>query len=171
MAEKLQAAFIGDIVVSDSPEDVLIAYGLGSCVAVCLYDPVAKVGGMLHSLLPTAPNGSVNGSNPGKFVDQGVPLLVDSLLTLGGKRTRLIATLVGGAQLLSAQGSKAVPIFNGRLKVGMANVLTAEVALQALGMRIQARATGGHIGRTVRLYLTDGRVTVKTLEHEERVLE
>ena len=74
---------IGDMIVSDNMDDVLVAYGLGSCVAVCLYDPVIKVGGMLHALLPSPPNGDSQPKNPAKFVDQLVKkrilLLVHSL--------------------------------------------------------------------------------------------
>lgn len=152
---------IGEMAVSDAPDDVLVAYGLGSCVAVCLYDPWAKVGGMLHALLPTA-NERARG-NPNKFVDQGVPRLMDSLLKLGANRVRLEAKVCGGAQMLTA------PTFD-RLNIGKLNVLAAERALQAASLQIQARATDGHIGRTMRLYVADGKVMVRTLEHGEQVL-
>ena len=162
MTDNLCTVPIGGMIVSDDPDDVLVAYGLGSCVAICLYDPVAQVGGMLHALLPAA-NENRRG-NPTKFVDQGTPLLIESLLKLGARRSRLIAQLCGGAQLLSTLG------FDGALDIGERNVLAAEAALQAAGLRVQARATGGHIGRTVRLYLATGQVTVKSLEQGERAL-
>lgn len=169
MTENLRVVSIGEVVVSDAPDEVLVAYGLGSCVAVCLYDPVARVGGMLHALLPTTLRGSEVGSTPAKFVDRGVPLLVDSLLDLGAKRTRMSAKLCGGAQLLSAYGAVR-PGRNGQFNTGKLNVLAAEVALHSAGIWIRARSTGGHIGRTVKLHLSNGRVTVKTLEHGERTL-
>ena len=88
MIENLRSVPIGEIATSDSAKDVLVAYGLGSCVAVCLYDPVARVGGMLHALLPDAPGGasSENGRDPlsaARFVDRGAPLLIETLLKLG----------------------------------------------------------------------------------------
>lgn len=171
MANNIRAVPIGEIVVSDTAEDVLVAYGLGSCVAICLYDPVARVGGMLHALLPTTPN------NPGrnrdatttpsaKFVDQGTPILIESLTTLGARRTRLTAQLCGGARVLSAPGFEEESI----LSIGERNVQAAESMLKAAGIQIKAHDTGGHIGRTVRLYIASGQVTVKSLEHKEKVL-
>lgn len=165
MTENLRTVSIGEMVVSDVPEDVLIAYGLGSCVAVCLYDPDVRVGGMLHALLPSASAASRVDGTPTKYVNQGVPLLVDSLLRRGAKLHRLVVRLAGGAQVL------AIPGAGQPLNIGERNVRAAEVALEALGLRIRARATGGNAGRTVKLYLSDGRVTVKSLGEPERVLE
>lgn len=126
---------------------------------------------MLHALLPTAFNGNLAGDKPTKFIDQGVPLLVDALVRRGGKRMRLVAKVCGGAQLLSARGLKAELNNDKCFNVGKLNVTAAETALRSSGLRIRAQATGGHIGRTVKLYLADGRVTVRTLEHGERTLE
>ena len=165
MAENLRAVSIGEMVVSDVPEDVLIAYGLGSCVAVCLYDPVVKVGGMLHALLPSASAADRVDGTPAKYVDQGVPLLVNSVLQRGAKLRRLVVRLAGGAQVLS------IPGFHQSMNIGERNVRAAEAALEALGLRIQAQATGGNAGRTVKLYVANGQVTVKSLGQPERPLE
>ena len=166
-ANNLHAVPIGEIVISEDPEDVLVAYGLGSCVAVCLYDPVARVGGMLHALLPTAPsnNGRGNSGKPTKFVDQGTPLLIEALMRLGARRSRLIAQLCGGAKVLSAPGFE-----ESELSIGKRNVLAVESTLHAVGVPIRARRTGGCVGRTVRFYLANGQVTVKSLGQEEQVL-
>jgi chemotaxis protein CheD len=164
MAENLRTANIGEIVASSSPDDVLVAYGLGSCVAVCLFDPVARVGGMLHALLPAALNGNGANGTPTKFVDRGVPLLIDSVVKLGAEQRRLIARLCGGAHVLTAPG------FDDALNIGSRNVLAAEQALQAAKVRIQAQATGGHVGRTVKLYVASGQVIVKSLGQEEEAI-
>ncbi len=164
MTENLRPVFIGQMIASDVPDDVLVAYGLGSCVAICLYDPVARVGGMAHALLPTVRSGRVTEDTPSKFVDQGVPLLVHSLLKLGAKRFRLSACICGGAQMLSG----ASP--NGQLNIGKHNVLAAEAALRAVNIRIRGHDTFGRFGRTVKLYLANGQITVRTLEQGERVL-
>ena len=137
-------------------------------MAICLYDPVARVGGMLHALLPTAPGQSGVGKNVGKatkFVDQGMLLLVRSLLKFGAKRARLIVKLCGGAKVLSAPGFE-----DGPLNIGKRNVLAAEVALAAERLQIAAQDTGGETGRTVRLYIADGTVTVRSLGRKEKVL-
>ncbi|MEW5961130.1 MAG: chemotaxis protein CheD [Chloroflexota bacterium] len=164
MADNIKAVSIGEMVVSNDKNDVLIAYGLGSCVAVCLYDPTAGIGGMLHALLPIAPNGNINENTPAKFVDQGVDLLIDSLLKRGANRTRLVAQFCGGAQML------AMPGVNNSLNIGQRNVQQVEASLQAAGLRIRAQDTGGHAGRTVKFYLVNGQVTVKTLGQGERIL-
>ena len=169
MAENVTAVPIGEVVVSKAPGDVLVAYGLGSCVAICLYDPVARVGGMLHALLPTAHGANSRNRNPGKltkFVDQGTPMLIESLLRLGARRTRLVVKLCGGAKVLSAPGFEEGP-----LNIGARNVLAAEAALQTQRLQIRAQDTGGDTGRTVRLYITDGTVTVINLGRGEKVLD
>lgn len=151
--------------VSDAPGDVLIAYGLGSCVAVCLYDPVAHIGGMLHALLPTAPSEDGDEGKHAKFVDQGVPLLIEALLKLGAGRARLVAKMCGGAAVLSAPG------LSNSHAIGERNVQAAEAALREAGLRIQAQATGGHIGRTVKLYIANGQVITRSLGQGEQILE
>jgi chemotaxis protein CheD len=161
MTENTRAVFIGELAASDVPDDVLVAYGLGSCVAVCLYDPHARVGGMLHALLPTA-NGNGRGGKPTKYVDQGVPLLVEKLLGLGAKRYRLAATLCGGAWMLNGSGSSE------SRHIGALNVQAALAALQAERIRIKAHATGGSVGRTIKLLLADGSVMVKMMGEDER---
>lgn len=159
MTENTRSVYIGEIVASSAADDVLVAYGLGSCVAVCLYDLQARVGGMLHALLPSA-NGNGRGGKPTKYVDQGVPLLVEKLLSMGAKRHRLAATLCGGAWMLS--GSEDL-----QRHIGALNVRAAQAALQAEHIRIKARATGGNTGRTVKLMLADGTVMVKALGEDE----
>ncbi len=164
LAQNAQAVFIGEMVASRDPEDVLVAYGLGSCVAICLYDRAARVGGMLHALLPTAPQAGTPSGMPAKFVDQGVPALVGALTKMGADPGRLVAHLCGGAQVLSAPG------FNGNLSIGERNVQVAEAALRIAGIWVQARAIGGNAASTARLYVGDGQVTVKTLDRGEQVL-
>jgi chemotaxis protein CheD len=172
LTENARMVAIGEIVVSENPGDVLVAYGLGSCVAVCLYDPVQGVGGMLHSLLPATPQsrtaqGQKNQApgSPAKFVDQGVPLLVEMLLHKGAKRAQLFAQLCGGAQVLSAPGYKD------SLKIGERNILAAATALQMEGVPIRGQATGGHAGRTAKLYIADGQVTVRVVGENEQALQ
>lgn len=164
MAENLRSVSIGEMVISNSPDDILIAYGLGSCVAVCLYDPVARISGMIHSLLPTMPQGEKLNGTPAKYVDQGIPLLINQVISLGAQRSRLTVHLCGGAQMLTAPG------FNQTLNIGERNVTAAHAGLQAAGLRIRAQSTGGNSGRTVKLYVVNGQITVKTLGKGEQSL-
>jgi chemotaxis protein CheD len=163
-SENIKPVSIGEMIVSKTPEDILVAYGLGSCVAVCLHDPVARVSGMLHALLPTMPKGDKTNGLPAKFVDQGIPLLLNAATALGAQRSRLLVHVCGGAQMLTAPG------FNNTLNIGERNVAAASASLQAAGFSIKAQATGGHSGRTVKLYVASGQITVKTLGQGEIVL-
>lgn len=165
MPENLRAVSIGEMIATDNLDDVLVAYGLGSCVAVCIYDPVKKVGGMIHSLLPAA-NGQngIEATNPAKYVDQGVPRLLDSVLALGAQPNRLVVRIAGGAQMLAAPG------LSDSLNIGQRNALAAEAALRNLGLRVRNQDTGGKAGRTVKLYVTDGQVTVKKMGQGEQPL-
>lgn len=164
MGKNVRVVPIGKMVVSDVLDDVLVAYGLGSCVVICLYDPMARTAGMLHALLPTAADENRGRNDPTRFVDRGTPLLVDALLGLGARRRRLTAYLCGGAQMIVAPG------FEDSLNIGKRNLRAARVALQAAGLQVRAQDIGGHIGRTVRLYVATGQVTVRTAERGEQVL-
>ena len=163
---KLRAVTIGAVVTSRVPSEVLVAYGLGSCVAVCLYDPVTRVGGMLHALLPTAPDKRKTKDRRAKFVDEGVPLLIEELTKLGARRSRLIVLMCGGAKVLSIPGLSD----DGALNIGKRNVQAAEAALQAARLRVKAQDTGGNTGRTVKLYIDTGQVTVRSLGRAEQAL-
>ncbi len=162
MSENLYTVPIGEMMISHTPGDVLAARGLGSCVAICLYDPIAQIGGMLHALLPTANSNGCQGKHT-KYVKQGTALLVDALLKQGAKRSRLRVYLCGGARMLSA------PAFDD-FGIGEHNVQAAETALQSAGLTIRAQDTGKNTGRTVKLYTATGQVTIKTLEQSEQAL-
>ncbi len=155
---------IGSLEVSADPDDVLVAYGLGSCVTVCLYDRVARIGGMLHALLPEAAN-SKRISHPARFVDRGMDALLAALKAKGAKHTRLTVQLCGGASLLPW------PEFDGLRNIGERNIQAAQKAILKAGLRIHAQDTGGALGRTVRLYIATGQVTVRTLERAEHAID
>jgi len=165
VTENIRSVSIGELIVSKSADDVLVAYGLGSCVAICLYDPVSKVAGMLHALLPDSAGKNSDNNAPAKFVDQGVPLLLDQIKGMGAVRSRLVVILSGGAQMLTAPG------FTNTLNIGERNVKAAQDLLKSSGFRIKAQDTGGSSGRTVKLYGATGQVTVRSLGQKERNLE
>lgn len=165
MTDNMIAVPMGEIRISDNPNDVLVAYGLGSCVAICLYDPAKQLGGMLHALLPASPNnGNRDPGKPTKFVDRGVPLLVETLTNRGASRDRLVAQLCGGAKVISIPGED-------KLNIGARNVKAAKHALKMAGLDIHACETGGRVGRTARFYLAEGLVTVRSLTQEEHPLK
>lgn len=137
-------------------EDTLVTLGLGSCVAILLDDPVARVGGMAHVLLPEKQLAR-DSSNLSKFASTAIPLLADEVVALGGKRERLRARLVGGASMFA---SLMAP---GTLNMGERNVIASRQALKRLGIPVRGEEVGRDYGRSVRFELATGRVTVSSV--------
>jgi chemotaxis protein CheD len=162
MAQTEKFVFIGmgEMQVLRSPEIVLSCIGLGSCIAVCAYDRVARVGGMVHVVLPT--HDGKSGNNLAKYANTAVPLLINEILAQGGVRPYLIVKIAGGAQMSMAPGISC------NFKTGERNLSEAVMALEKAGVHLVGADTGGSKGRTVRLYLDTGRITVRTVGGVER---
>jgi len=148
---------LGDVQVSADPRDVLVAYGLGSCVAICVYAPARRAAGMAHVVLP-AGGSAGHGRQPlaGKFADTAVPHLLAQMERMGCRRQELIVRLVGGAQVLNI--GVALPM----MQIGQRNLEAVRAALQRHGLAVYREDTGGTSGRTVHLYVADGRTVVRT---------
>jgi len=144
----------GEHKVSTSPDTVLTCFGLGSCVAVMLYDRKKQIGGMLHVVLPTS-NGT-RASNPMRFADTGIPLLVEEMHKKGADKKHLTAKLVGGAKIL-----RFPQISHSELDIGVRNVQMCEEVLRKLGLRIIGQETGGTQGRTVTFRIDSGEAFVR----------
>jgi len=152
--QELFVVGMGEFVVTASPDAVLSCIGLGSCVAVCAYDSQEKIGGMVHVVLPQ--HNGLPGVNYAKFADTAVPLLLDEMIKKGGVRSRFIVKIAGGAQMSLA------PWLRDTFKTGYRNLTQVMLALQREKITLAAADTGGSIGRTVKLYVRTGHVTVKT---------
>jgi|SRR5581483_5357667 len=149
---------LGEMAVGRQGE--LVAYSLGSCVAICLFDPLTRVAGMAHVVLPAAPEKGP-GDTPGKYADTAVPALLDALRRAGASPLRLRCHLAGGAAVLALGGGGKLP------NIGERNVVAVRGALAAARLRVLAELTGGTQGRTVRLHAETGRVRVRTVKGEE----
>ena len=141
---------------------VIATLGLGSCVAIMLYDATSKVGGLAHVLLPSE-GLSRDASNRAKFPNTAVPLLLEEMKKHGawGKPT---AKIVGGASMFAS----LIPA--GGINMGERNVEATKRALRAHDISLIASDTGGDYGRSVYFHLTDGRVVVRSLRMGEHVL-
>jgi len=148
---------------ADRADAVIVTLGLGSCVAIMLYDPEAKVGGMAHVLLPSK-SLARDADNPAKFPETAVPLLTARLGALGADRRRLIAKLAGGASMFA---SLMTP---GTLQMGERNIVAARNALRLAAIPIQREAVGGAQGRSIRFHLADGRVEVRAVGRDVEVI-
>ena len=142
---------------------VLVTLGLGSCVAIMLYDPQARAGAMAHVLLPSK-SLARDHQNAAKFPETAVPLLVERLSALGADPRRLVAKLAGGASMFAALMTP------GTIQMGERNVVAARSALRTAAIPIIAEAVGGDRGRTVRFHLDDGQVEIRVVGSDVVVL-
>lgn len=144
-------------------EETLVAYGLGSCVAICLYDARSQVAGMAHVVLPGAdPTGAPNA----KYARTALPALIAVMQAQGaGDPKRYVARLAGGAQILALGGSVKLP------RIGDQNSLAVQEALKTSGIPLHATDLGGSRGRSVWFNPREGgQIRVRTIGSAERCL-
>jgi len=137
--------------------------GLGSCVAIVLYDASTRVGGIAHVLLPNE-SMSRDRSNPAKFPSSAVPLLLTEMRLLGARVERVRAKIVGGASMFA----NLIP--TGGINIGERNVAAVRGVLSEAKIPIIAEDVGADHGRSVYLFLDDGRVEVRSLKKGSCVL-
>lgn len=147
---------MGEYAFSGTAGDMLVSLGLGSCIGLALLDRRATVAGLAHVVLPAAEG---RDGSPGKFADTAVPVLLDAVLDLGARRTRVEAVLVGGASMFSFGGTG--------LEVGQRNDAAVREELAKLRIPVRAADTGGSKGRTVRVSVATGLVTSKAAGETE----
>ena len=141
----------------------LTTLGLGSCVGVCLYDPATRIAGMLHVMLPYSSQ-IKNNSNIAKFADTGIVALIDDMIKLGAKKSRILAKIAGGSQMFATSYNSDV------MKIGSRNVQATKEMLTKLNIPLIAEDTGGNHGRTIELYSEDGALLVKTIGYGVKTL-
>jgi len=153
---------VGDLAVSNQPGVELVTFSLGSCIGVAIYDPVVKVGGLLHLMLPDS---SINRERarvqPAVFADTGLPLLFKSAYKLGAKKGRLRVVVVGGSQVMDAAGH-----FN----LGKRNYTAVRKIFWRNNVLVDAEDVGGNVNRTVGLRVDDGKVWLKINSRELKTL-
>lgn len=159
---------IAEMKVSNRGEDTLITYALGSCIGVSIYDPVVRVGGLLHAMLPLSEVSPEKAAvKPWMFVDTGIPLLFRESYKYGARKERIWVTVSGGARLRDSQSDC--------FEIGKRNILTLRKMLWRNGILLKAEDIGGTRSRNMSLSLDTGRVTVFSYNggkgKEERVYE
>jgi chemotaxis protein CheD len=143
--------------VTADPGERLVTYALGSCLGVAIYDPVARVGGLLHAVLPLSLLDAEKArANPALFVDTGVPALFRACYALGASKTRLVVKAAGAAAAVA-------PGAPDQFQIGRRNLLTLRRLLWKNGVLLQAQDVGGHqLSRTMALDVGDGTVSLKS---------
>ena len=144
--------------------DIIATIGLGSCVAIALYDRESRTGGLAHILLPSMAM-SRETSNPAKFPETIVPIMLAEMRALGmAPNARVLAKIAGGASMFGQ-------LVNGTgINVGERNIVATKEALAAARIDLVAEDTGLDYGRSVYFHLADGRVDVRSLKKGDRVL-
>jgi chemotaxis protein CheD len=130
---------MGELAVSGTVGDELVAIGLGSCIGLALVDRAANVAGLAHIVLPES-QGKIEPK--AKFADLAVPELIERVLAAGALRRRLDAVLIGGARMFAVGAS---------LDIGARNAEGVRAALEREGIKIRAEEVGGNRGRTARV--------------------
>lgn len=154
--ERATVISLGEYRITRDRDEVLVCYGIGSCVAFMAYDAAAGVRGMAHFVLPDSAQ-SARITSEARFVDTGVAMMLRELTAAGALLERTTFKIAGGAHMTIAKG------FESKLNIGERNVEAARQAMKDAGLAFTAEDTGGTHGRTVRLLAGDGRVTVSTV--------
>ena len=146
---------MADLKLCKAP-DAVTTLGLGSCVGIAIRDPITKIGGLAHIMLPdsTQFSGAVNIP---KYADTGAKELVRLIVEAGGNRQRLVAKIAGGAAMFSFQAKTDVAA------VGQRNVEAVKKVLAELKIKILAEDTGLNFGRTVEFYPETGDYIIKAV--------
>ncbi|MEF9852391.1 MAG: chemotaxis protein CheD [Hydrogenoanaerobacterium sp.] len=153
---------IADLNVVKTP-DILVTYALGSCVGICLYDSMAKVGGLSHIMLPDSTQLTNVTNQPYKFADTAIVQLVRQMERLGARQVLMKAKIAGGAQMFAAMSTSAIA------NIGQRNVIAVKAALRQLSIPIIAEDTGLDYGRTLYFDAADGVMRIKSANKAERI--
>lgn len=137
-------------------DQTIVTLGLGSCVAIMLHDARAGAGAMAHVLLPSR-SLARDTSNPAKFPETAVPFLIEQLRALGADPRRMVAKLAGGASMFA---QLMVP---GAVQMGERNLAATRAALRVAAIPVAGEAVGGEAGRSVRFFVADGRVEIRSV--------
>lgn len=151
---------VADMKVSNDPEAVLVTHSLGSCIGIAIYDPVARVGGLLHYMLPESSLDGIKAKkNPYMFGDTGIPLLFRETYRFGAKKNRLKVIVTGGSQILDQKG-----LFN----IGKRNYTLLRKMFFKNNVMIDFEDVGSSVNRTLKLEIKNGQAWLKVSGQGEK---
>ena len=149
-----QIVGVADMKVSKAMGDSIITYSLGSCIGLTIYDPVVKVAGILHYMLPESSLDKQKAlAKPYMFADSGIPKLFKAAYKLGAKKQRMKIYAAGGAEILDQKG-----FFN----IGKRNYMALKKMFFKNNVILNKQDVGGNVNRTVRIEISTGDIFVKT---------
>ncbi|EKD26805.1 MAG: hypothetical protein ACD_79C01009G0003 [uncultured bacterium] len=144
---------IADMKYSNDPNDVVVTYSLGSCLGLSIYDPVTKIGGIIHCMLPLSKIDPRKAQErPFMFTDTGLPLFLQSLLSNGAKKSNLIVKIAGCSRIMDDK-----QLFN----IGERNHTVARKILWKNDILISSEDVGGTCSRTIFLHIDTGKTFLR----------
>ncbi len=153
---------VSDMKVSNDPKATVITYSLGSCIGIAVYDPIVKVAGLLHYMLPESSLDKTKAEkNPFMFADTGIPRLFKEAYKFGAKKQRMRVIVAGGAQILDQQG-----FFN----IGKRNHMAMRKLFFKNNVMVEYEDVGGNCNRTVKIDVATGKVNLKVSGKEEKTI-
>jgi chemotaxis protein CheD len=147
--EVLLVVGLGEMLVSNDPSHVLSCLGLGSCIGISAYDPVARVGAMVHVVLPHCSDADFE-KTPAKFANTALPFMLKEMEKKGAVKSRIILKLAGGAKIISTIPAKSI------IDIGERNCDAVKAALADNKLTARAETLRGTMGRSVWLYIESG---------------
>lgn len=154
---------MADLNTCKSP-DALITLGLGSCIGIAIRDPLTKVGGLAHIMLPDSTAMKNSGLNIAKFADTGIEELVRQMERMGAVKSRMVAKIAGGATMFQFGTKTDI------MQVGERNAIACRETLKKLGIPLLAEDTGKNYGRTVTFYPETGEYHIKAVGKQESII-
>lgn len=144
-------------------EGILITHALGSCIGITIYDPMIKLGALIHIMLPTATG--AKSASVFRFADTGIRETLRKLGAFGGTKSRYVCKIAGGAQMFAVSGG------GGTLgNIGQRNIESVKKVLHEEGIRIAREDVGGNYARTMLMDVSTGEVKLRTIGKPEITL-
>ena len=153
--EEMVVVGLGEMQVSNDPNMVLACLGLGSCIGISAYDPVARVGAMVHVVLPHGNNIDC-GKSPTKYANTALPIMVNAMERKGAIKSRIVLKIAGGAKIIHTIAVGSI------LDIGDRNIAAVKKAVAENKLSIKAEDIRGTLGRSMWLNVDTGVTKFRT---------
>ena len=160
MADKLIVG-IADMKMAKG-DGMLVTYALGSCIGICLYDPMPKLGALVHIMLPL--NLETGRTHPLKYADTGIRDTLRQMVLRGANKSRITAKIAGGAKMFDVSGSSSLG------NIGQRNIESVRIVLKKEGVRLLKEDVGGSVARTLLFDVSNGIGCVRSYGKPEIII-
>ena len=142
-------------------EGMLVTYALGSCIGICLYDPLIKLGALIHIMLPL--NMETGRKNTMKYADTGIRETLKQMEAKGASRARITAKIAGGARMFEDKGGSLG-------NIGQRNIESVHMTLKKEGIRLLKEDVGGSVARTLLFDVSSGLGCIRCYGRQELII-